>query len=124
MGNSESISGKSMVDNSKRTLAQCLKQRAASQLIENTKMFNLFGSALMPSFAPAIEDNVTGVFVTNHPYNLLVAGEINDDPWINSYTRGDGSLPGMCKSLHALNKSNNFLINRVKYFSICYNIYF
>lgn len=84
-------------DNSTRNLVQCLKQVPVEQLIINTNILFALGILPLAPFGPVIESRTEGAFVPDHPYKLLAAGEINDVPWINSYTTEDGTVPGVCE---------------------------
>lgn len=85
-------------DSSTKNIIDCMRQRPAYQIVANTKQFYVYGLFPIVPFAPTVEIKSDEAFISDHPYNLLVNGPINDVPWINMFTSEDGLFIATCKA--------------------------
>ncbi|KAJ9595641.1 hypothetical protein L9F63_013171, partial [Diploptera punctata] len=76
-----------------KNLVDCLRDRPARQLVQ--QMWHLQQWMYNPysPFGPTIEVEGSNPFLTKHPIDYLLKGEVQDSPWIVSVTTEDGLVP-------------------------------
>lgn len=85
-----------------RDLRDCLRTRSAKAIIIAQKSFLPSDATQGPTFGPVIEIPHDEAFLTDHPYKLLLDGNIADVPWVVGTNEEEGSFIVHRK------KSNNF----------------
>ncbi|KAI4457910.1 carboxylic ester hydrolase [Holotrichia oblita] len=78
---------------SSREIVDCLKVRNGNQIAEAVKNFFVYEAVPFSPFGPVVEIDHKGAFLTEHPYTMLVNGQIADIPWITSVTEREGIYP-------------------------------
>lgn len=89
--NCDRASSKDMVD--------CLKQLKDKKLVNAVAKLFIFASTMpFAPFAPVVEKQSEGAFLTENPYKLLKEGRlVNDVPWVASNTADEGLFAVACK---------------------------
>ncbi|KRT84539.1 hydrolase, partial [Oryctes borbonicus] len=86
---------------SSKEIIDCLRSRSGSKILEHVKELSpMMGSASAP-FAPVIEKQTEGAFLTQHPYEILVDKTVADVPWIVAISEQE-------EYLFALNLAESF----------------
>lgn len=80
-----------------REIITCLKSRSARSIFEVLKEFFVYDGFPFSPFAPVVEKDHEGAFISEHPHKLLSKHKVADVPWITSVTEDDGIYPAACK---------------------------
>lgn len=72
----------------------CMQERPAQQIVRNHNIFTVVKRFPFAPFGPVVEKQVFNAFLPYKPQELLLTGQINDVPWINSVTAQEGALSG------------------------------
>lgn len=82
-------------------MVACLKQLKDKKLVTAVSKLFLFASTMpFAPFAPVVEKQSEGAFLTENPYKLLKEGRlVNDVPWVASNTADEGLFAVACKFL-------------------------
>lgn len=73
-------------------IVSCLRERQAQQIVQNNDIFK--GIKIFPfaPFGPVVEKRVYNAFLPYDPREMLLSGQINDVPLINSFTAQEAAL--------------------------------
>nr|ANK58173.1 carboxylesterase [Stegobium paniceum] len=76
-----------------KKLIECIKQRPATQIVQNTHVFKPWLFNPFSPFGVVVEKPSKTAFISKHPYELLSSGAVQDLPWLNSITSDEGLYP-------------------------------
>ncbi|KAI4457906.1 carboxylesterase [Holotrichia oblita] len=78
-----------------KEIIDCLRSRSGNKIVEQMKEFiAVMGCPLSP-FAPVIEKEEEGAFLTEHPYKMLIDKTVTDVPWIVTIAEQEGYTLGL-----------------------------
>ncbi|XP_014483778.1 PREDICTED: venom carboxylesterase-6-like isoform X2 [Dinoponera quadriceps] len=77
---------------SSKELIACLRTKKATDIIDTDRVFRIFSYDPIVSFAPVIEPNHPGAFLTEDPIISTKHGRIADIPWMLGVTSEEGTL--------------------------------
>ncbi|KAK9746889.1 Carboxylesterase family [Popillia japonica] len=73
-------------------LRDCLRTRSAKYLVSSSPSLLIGGAINGLMFSPVVEKVHEGAFLTEHPYKLLLEGNVADVPWISGTNEGEGAF--------------------------------
>lgn len=79
-------------DSSTEFIIACLKERPAQQIVQSSNLFFGIKSFPFAPFGPVVEKKVYDAFLPLDPYEMLLSGQINDVPLINSFTAQEAAM--------------------------------
>ncbi|KRT82413.1 esterase, partial [Oryctes borbonicus] len=75
-----------------RELVACLKSRSGNEITQQISKFSpALGTTIAP-FAPVVEKDYDGAFLTKHPYASLLEKTVTDVPWIVAVAEQEGYI--------------------------------
>lgn len=80
-----------------KEIVSCLKTRSGTEIADKTKLFSLFPGAPISPFAPVVEVENDGAFMSELPYKMLVEKTVTDVPWVHSVAEQEGYLFALSK---------------------------
>lgn len=86
-------------DDTSTLLIQCLRNRTAEEITAFSTQLLKYAIFPMVTWAPVVEPNIEGAFLTNTPHDLLTKRTIRDIPAIIGWTRDDGFIETGCECL-------------------------
>ncbi|KAB0800463.1 hypothetical protein PPYR_06203 [Photinus pyralis] len=75
-----------------RNMIYCLKQVPVEELVLKTRDIYRFNIYPLSPFAPVVEVDTDTSFMTKHPYQQLLSGEVNNVPWLTWITSEEGII--------------------------------
>ncbi|KAI7815092.1 carboxylesterase, partial [Rhyzopertha dominica] len=80
-------------ESTSRSMIDCMKLKSELDIINGIEALHVYGELPLLLFAPVLEENKEGSFLTEHPFEMLRDGKlVSDVPWINSFTPEDGNF--------------------------------
>jgi carboxylesterase type B len=76
-----------------KTMVECLRHRPAQQIVKQCWNYQKWMYNPFSPFAPTIEQAGPNPFLSKHPLDLLLEGNVEDVPLITSVTTEDGLVP-------------------------------
>ncbi|KAJ4451370.1 hypothetical protein ANN_02832 [Periplaneta americana] len=100
---------------SSKELVECLRTRPARQIVEQVKYFQVWMYNPFSPFGPTVETAGSTPFLTKHPVDLILEGNVQDVPWMAGATTEDGLWPaadwvGCDRTLAELNERFDELV--------------
>lgn len=82
---------------SSREIVDCLRSRSSLKIYEKVSEFMPYMGLPLVPFAPVVETENDGAFLTEHPYKMLVDNIVTDVPWVVSVAEQEGYLFALSK---------------------------